>query len=165
MQEADDNHLLIEPHHLEAALARRTEGSPVEPIQPSRAPSQIVQHSDLSPATEAEADDGVLSDFPVLSIHKDGSIWRGDEEIEGWQMLGPLQRVFLQYLYDHRGQLCLKRDIIDHVWQDKVAPAGDDALRKLGERVIQFIEPDPLNPVYIQKVRGGHYRLDHAGDV
>lgn len=103
------------------------------------------------------------SAVPLLRI-RDGVIWRGEHEFDGWHSLTNLQRELLTYLYERRGKLCLKDDIMRDVWASKPYVPGEDSLRKLVDRLIEIIEPDPKSPVYLEKVRGGHYRLNNAAD-
>jgi hypothetical protein len=97
---------------------------------------------------------------PLLSIRA-GRLWLGDEDQPVWQTLPDLQRQLLSYLYEHRGQICRKEAILALLWPE-APPADDGSLRKLGDRLIRSIEPNPTRPVYIQKLRGGHFRLDYA---
>lgn len=143
--DATDQELQIRPKHVAAAQKRLLTW-----LQQPGLNEQASAHIDTDPV-------------PRLHV-RNGVVWRGDQILEGWQALPTLQHRLLQYLYDHRGKVCSKEAIIAHVWVGKETP-GDDSLRKLAERLIEFIEIDAANPVYIQKVRGGHYRLDHAGDA
>lgn len=167
--EADDDNLLIRRHHVECTLQRFQthdatgstlfgDGELTDTSQPETPP--VVSH----PITPDQPSVSTPLDVPIFRIHSDGSIWRGNREIDGWRDLPPLQRSLIEYLYRHRGTLCRKQDIIDHIWHDRPQPAGDDSLRKLVKRVIAFVEPNPDQPVYINKIRGGHYRLDHTSD-
>jgi hypothetical protein len=137
-QEADDNHLFIQPRQLERLLAT----------------------GDAPPAPALTAPHATPPAVPPLRICDDGRIWRGDELIDRSEKLPKLQRRLLDYLYTRRGQLCENQKIIDYVWDGEL-PSGDDGLRKLVKRVIEFIEPDPKDPVYIKNLRG-FYRLDNA---
>jgi hypothetical protein len=148
--EATDDDLSIYPHHLDKAVATVAVSYPL-------AGSMLMLPLSTEPVFAHEV--GVPT-VPLLRMHKDGSIWRGDQKIETWQDLTNLQRRFLEYLYKHPGELCHKEAIIKYVWEHDVG--SEDRLRKLVDRVIALVEPDPHNPVYIQKIRGGYYRLDHA---
>jgi hypothetical protein len=178
---ADDDHLLIQPAHLDVAwekLAAREQREQRTDIANSvAAPEQVLIHAAVAdpersmavPSEQArpQSTAGVTArhtetGIPPLRIKGDGSIWRGDTEIDGWAALPPLQRRFIQYLYTHRGKLCGKEELLATVWQGKDSPSDEDALRKLAQRVIHFIEPDPRKPVYIKKIRGGDYCLLNA---
>ena len=101
---------------------------------------------------------------PRLHVSPDGRVWIGETEVDGWDQLPTLQRNLLEYLYSNRGKLCRKDDILRVVWRGNRFTPSDDSLRKLAERLAQFIEPYPEIPVYIRKVRGGHYRLDNTSE-
>jgi len=130
------------------------------------------QSAPMAAATAAEAaeppgliGEAVLSasGVPLFRI-RNGVLWRGTEELAGWHNFRPLQRALLQYLYERRGKVCYKEDILRDVWAAKGFVPSDDSLRKLAERVTLLIEPDPEQPLYIEKVSGGHYRLNNAAD-
>jgi hypothetical protein len=159
--DADDNNLLIQPKHLELALAKfsspKISASSTMPAKPTA--------SEASADTKGMATPEMSMDCVLpLRIKENGSIWRGDELINDWEGLPSLQRELLMYLYKRRGELCYKEEIVAAIWDTKQKPVSDDSLRKLVERLIQFIEPDPDNPVYIRKVRGGHYTLENTDD-
>ena len=160
---ATDLELRIQPAHIAAAQAQLAHWlhhiHSHTPAEPPAAPE-----AETIAATRAQPDD-TTEPVPRLRV-QDGVVWRGDQILPGWQDLPQLQQRLLQYLYDQRGKVCQKEAIIAHVWAGKPNPSvGDDSLRKLAERLIEFIEPDPAQPVYIQKVRGGHYRLDNTVSV
>jgi DNA-binding response OmpR family regulator len=163
---ADDDNLLIRPAHLAAALQKLAARERREQPAVSSTASADPDHSLVAAqeparlrAIEVSAAPPAQPAIPPLRIKGDGSIWRGDEEIHGWAALPTLQRRFLQYLYAHRGKLCGKEELLATIWQGKDAPTDEDALRKLAQRLIHFVEPDPQNPVYIKKIRGGDYCL------
>jgi hypothetical protein len=101
-------------------------------------------------------------DIPLLRLRADGRVLRGHTEIDGWEKLPRLQRALLEYLYQHHGQICSKEDIIAHVWKSKIEPASDSSLRKLVDRLRKWLEPDPDNAVYIQRIAGGAYVLKNV---
>jgi hypothetical protein len=162
---ADDENLLIRAEHLDTALRQMAAsqhptdqpGSLSLPALSTQAPPTTT----LQPSSESET---TASDVPPLRMPADGSIRLGDTPIEGWWNLPLLQRRFLDYLYQNRGKLCRRNEIMNYIWANGHTPTDEGALRKLGERLIHFVEPDPGAPVYIKKVRGGHYRLDNADD-
>lgn len=157
---ADHNNLLIEQEHLEAALSRHGVEQPLHVIAAS------IQSAGPHPAsaTQLPADDSTpaAAPPPLLRIEPDGRIWRGSELIEGWQKLPALQRRLLEYLYEHRGTLCSKNELLEHVWAEKEDPADEDSLHKMAGRLKKFIEPNPREPVYIRRVYGGFYCLDNT---
>lgn len=119
--------------------------------------------SDPAEATEAPPAPVMTSPAGVpLFRLRDGELWRGDRIVEAWHSFTPLQRAFIEYLYNRRGKVCRKEDLLRDVWASKGFQPGDDTLRKLAERVAELIEPDPAQPVYLEKLRGGHYRLNNT---
>jgi Transcriptional regulatory protein, C terminal len=152
---ADANHLLIEQEHLEMALLAHGIETPLHLITPAHADSE------QPPARSALGS----THIPLLRIAADGRIWRGEALIERWQQLPALQRRMLEYLCMHQGSLCSKNKLIDYIWAEKETPADEDSLHKLAGRLIKFIEPDPRQPIYIQRVHGGFYRLDNAAPL
>jgi DNA-binding response OmpR family regulator len=168
---ADDDHLFIQPVHFETARAKLDawlgrQAAPALALAPSS--EQSVEARTLEPPRRDQPEDTtpVIAEpeagVPLLRLKDDGSVWRGAEQIDGWQELPDLQRSLLQYLYQNRGKLCYKKHILAHVWPEYAV--GDDSLRKLVARLSEFVEPDPREPVYIHKIYGGHLRLDNAGE-
>jgi len=160
---ADQNHLLIEQEHLDAALFAHE----IRTLSPGIPNVGVKPDSRQSATPPDQAVAGVPTSSPappmaLLRVEADGQIWRGDQLIDGWQRLPALQRRLLEYLYAHRGILCSKNQLIDHVWDGKENPSDEDSLHKLANRLIKSIEPDPHQPVYIQRIYGGFYRLDNA---
>lgn len=140
-QEATDDDLMIHPRHLKAVLV----------MQDASVVNQVLQ---------ASVGDNETS-IPLLSIHRDGRICRGDTAIEGWEKIPLLQRRFLEYLYHNQGAYCHQQAIFDYVYQGKPQPNHPDSFPKLARRLSKFVEPDPSNPVYIKRCRGGYY-LENA---
>jgi hypothetical protein len=160
-QTANDENLLIRAEHLDAALGQTADrpDSISLPAQGMPVQARLTATPQPSSGSHPEA-----SPVPPLRMPDDGSIRRGDTPIDGWWNLPLLQRRFLDYLYQNRGKLCRRNEIMNYIWANGHTPTDEGALRKLGERLIHFVEPDPDAPVYIKKVRGGHYRLDNADD-
>ncbi|RRR77009.1 MAG: winged helix family transcriptional regulator [Candidatus Viridilinea halotolerans] len=98
-----------------------------------------------------------------LRITADGTIWLGERMLDVSRRLTPLQRRLLDYLYDHHGRLCSSDELIANVWPAEAAPNDKDSLRRLADRLIDLIEPDPRQPVYIERRHGGFYVLNHVG--
>jgi hypothetical protein len=161
--DATDDDLTITRAHLEKAqtllagwLAQE------EPAEVVSAPAPVSAPPRASPAGAAEPEPDLASTVPLLLLKPDGSVWRGEQVIEGWQKMGRLQRRLLEYLYEHRGTLCYRDDTIDTVWALREKPSDEDSLRKLVDRLIHFIEPNPECPVYVHAVYGGYLRLDNC---
>jgi hypothetical protein len=108
------------------------------------------------------SEDTVQTAVPLLRVYPDGRVLRGQHEIEGWDRLPSLQRTLLEYLHQHHDRYCRREEIIAGVWKDKATPASDSSLRKLIDRLRQFVEPDPNNPIYIKHLAGGKYRLENV---
>lgn len=146
-QRADDDNLLITSEHLEIMLAT---------IKPQQGYDELNVTCDVQSSLA-----GIKNTIPLLLLNPDGSIYRGTEPIEGWEHLPARQRRLLEYLYEQRGSLCRKDQIIAAVWTgDEIG--DEDTLRKLAERLQKFIERDPKNPIYLKKVRGGNYLLNNT---
>jgi len=81
--------------------------------------------------------------------------------------LTELEFEMLCYLYEHRGQVCTKDDLIENVYRqqyDRMVGGIDDArLQTLISRLRGKIEPDRQRPRYIVTVRGGGYKLVEPG--
>lgn len=137
--DSTDERLLIMAEHLERALGS-TAALPQQGVAPPPPPA--------------------APDEPARLRIVDGVIYRGDVVLPGQDTLPTKQRKLLQYLYNRRGHLCMKDEIIKDVWNEDLN--DDGSLRKMIDRLIKFIEPDPQNPIYIQKVVGGHIRLVQA---
>jgi hypothetical protein len=161
---ASSNELSITAEHLAKAmedlpeiLAARDLPTPA-PAQ-SEAPPVPVAEQAPPPTNEPEpriAPDGV----PLLSIEADESICRGGVPIDGWQQLSNLQRKVLRYLYERSDTICKREKLAVDIWKDTAV--GDDTIRKFMNRLINFIEEDPQNPRYIEKIRGGHYCMRYT---
>lgn len=150
---ADDQKTFIEPDDLEWAMVAVGLALPAALAAWSAAPPP---NSPQLAAPPDEPEGG-----PLLELKPNGEIWLGDQIFTKWGQLTPLQRRFVSYLYENRARLCTHQEVIDHVWATK--PADNDSLRKLVDRMIALLEPDPKNPRYIQKVPG-YLRLIHTVD-
>lgn len=135
-RDATDERLLLRRAHLERAVA------PEQPARP--APAGAPGPRPAGP--------------PPLRLAPDGGLWRGDEPIEGAR-LSPLQRRLLEYLYANSGTICSTDQLIDVTWSDRERPNDRDSLRRLVERLVEIIEPDPRSPVYLERIYGGYYVL------
>ena len=95
----------------------------------------------------------VLVDFVNGRVQRDGEYFP----------MSPRVAKLLQYLVNNAGKTVPRLDILHWVWGDSVVdPMGNCVatyvcrLRKL----IEPIEPDPKNWIYLETVRGRGYRLD-----
>lgn len=129
---ASDDDLLLRPAHLREALAA----------------------TGLTAVTATE--------LPPLRLEPDGTVWIGTHMVEGSRELTPLQRRLLSYLYAQRGQICSPDELIAHVWSLDRQPSDPKSLHNLVNRLIEQIEPDPTNPRYIERRRGGAYVLRNS---
>ncbi|MDI6858409.1 MAG: glycoside hydrolase family 3 N-terminal domain-containing protein [Dehalococcoidia bacterium] len=84
--------------------------------------------------------------------------------VSGKEMSPPLSReqyAFLEYLYQNVGKLCLRDDIINHVWPEvHAAGVSDEALDALVHRVRERLRAAGASNVLIVTVRGRGFRLD-----
>ncbi|NTU83023.1 MAG: hypothetical protein HGA45_27255 [Chloroflexales bacterium] len=138
---ADDTDLLLRQAHVRAAISGEAP-APAEPPAPSA----------------GEAAQAV----PPLRLDPDGSVWRGEARLAESRRLSYLQRRLLTYLYEHRGQLCSTDELIRHVWAERDEPSDKDSLRRLADRLVELIEPDPRAPLYLERPYGGFFVLRHT---
>ena len=101
---------------------------------------------------------------PQLRLAPDGLVWIGDTPLERSRKMPLLQRRLLEYLVAHQGRMCSTEELIRNVWVDRELPNDKDSLRRLAERLIDLLEPDPKHPIYIDRPYGGYFVLRHAGD-
>ncbi len=77
--------------------------------------------------------------------------------------LTELEFEILCYLYEHRGRVCTKDDLIANVYHQQydrdAGGVSDEALQTLMARLRAKLEPDPRHPRYIVTVRGEGYRF------
>jgi DNA-binding winged helix-turn-helix (wHTH) protein len=97
--------------------------------------------------------DTVVSRLPPI-VRVDG------RRVEG---LTELEFEILCYLYEHRGRVCTKDELIENVYRqryDRLAGGvTDDALQALISRLRAKIEPDRARPRYVVTVRGEGYKF------
>lgn len=75
------------------------------------------------------------------------------------ERLTELEFELLFYLYEHRGRVCTKNDLIDHVYRQQYDSASDEMLQALILRLRKKIEPDFRRPRYIVTVKGQGYKF------
>jgi DNA-binding winged helix-turn-helix (wHTH) protein len=80
--------------------------------------------------------------------------------------LTPSEDRLLSFLLEHPGEICQKDTLIHAVWPHDYVGQGisDERLAQLIKRLRDKIEPNPVEPMYIQTVRGRGYRLVQPGD-
>lgn len=80
--------------------------------------------------------------------------------IEG---LSELEFEVLCYLYERRGYVCTRDDLIKNVYRrrfmDLQGGVSNDSIDKMLSRLRKKIEPDPSRPVYVRTVRGEGYKF------
>jgi DNA-binding response OmpR family regulator len=87
--------------------------------------------------------------------------------VEGRQVsLGQQEYGLLLYLYQHAGQLCTAREIVEEAMNDTYADDVQEAdrIRTLVSRLRKKIEPYPGEHRYIRTIRGQGYILYPAGE-
>jgi len=84
------------------------------------------------------------------------------------ETLTGLEFEMLCYLYEHRGRVCTKDELIQNVYAqryDRMAGGvSDEALQTLIARLRAKIEPDRERPRYVVTVRGEGYRFDESDE-
>ncbi|MCP4545488.1 MAG: winged helix-turn-helix transcriptional regulator [bacterium] len=82
--------------------------------------------------------------------------------------LTELEFELLCYLYENRGRVCTKDELITNVYRQQYdrmrGGVTDETLQKLISRLRTKIEPDNERPRYIVTVRGEGYRFVEAGE-
>lgn len=77
--------------------------------------------------------------------------------------LTELEFEILCYLYESRGRLCTKDDIVRNVYRQRYdnfeGGVTDEAIQALISRLREKIEPDRFHPSYVVTVRGEGYRF------
>lgn len=91
-------------------------------------------------------------------------------QIEGRQVkdLTELEFELLCYLYEQRGRVCSKDELIEHVYRRQyermAGGVSDEALHALVSRLRAKIEPDRERPVYVVTVRREGYKFVEPGE-
>ena len=98
-----------------------------------------------------------------VRIHLDRtrhSAWVGERYVEH---LPPLTFKLLDYLVQHRGELCTRAELTHTLYPDELETDGlgstDGRLDTIVTRLRKQIEPDPAHPRYVLTERGYGYRL------
>jgi hypothetical protein len=77
--------------------------------------------------------------------------------------LSELEFEALCYLYQHRGQVCTKDDLIKNIYpyqyNKEEGGLDDERLQQLISRLRKKIEPNPRRPRYIVNIRGEGYKF------
>ena len=100
---------------------------------------------------------------PRTGTHIDRSL--GIAQIEGRRIgnLTELEFELLCYLYEHRGRICTKNDLIECVYRQQYNfgkdGLSDEMLQALVSRLRKKIETEPGRPRYIATARGEGYRF------
>ncbi|MBN1933218.1 MAG: winged helix-turn-helix domain-containing protein [Anaerolineae bacterium] len=89
-----------------------------------------------------------------------GEVWVDGQAVA---TLTDLEFKLLLLLYGRIGKLCDKYQIVESVWGEEYIDQVDDArIEKLVSRLRKKLEPDTVEPCYLQTVRGRGYRLVEA---
>ena len=74
----------------------------------------------------------------------------------------------LCYLYEHRGRVCTKDELIENVYRQRygrmAGGVSDEALHALVSRLRGKIEPERRRPRYVLTVRGEGYKFVEPGE-
>ncbi|MEI6180821.1 MAG: helix-turn-helix domain-containing protein [Chloroflexales bacterium] len=140
-RDATDDDLLVHQTHVWAAIADEAPAPEVPTV--SAAPPQ---------------------DVPRLRLDPDGSVWRGDVQLPEGHRLTNLQRRLLTYLYEHPNKLCSTEELIRYVWAGRNEPSDKDSLRRLADRLVELIEPNPHEALYLERLYGGFFVLRHTAE-
>jgi hypothetical protein len=90
-------------------------------------------------------------------------------QIDGQRVetLTELEFEMLCYLYEHRGQVCTKDELIENVYRQQydrmTGGVTDAALQTLISRLREKIEPDRGRPRYVVTIRGEGYKFVEPG--
>jgi DNA-binding response OmpR family regulator len=91
-------------------------------------------------------------------------------QIDGQHISGltELEFEFVCYLYENRGHLCTKDDIVRNVYRQQYNfrenGLTDQMLHALMSRLRRKIEPDSTHPKYVVTVRGEGYKFIAPGE-
>jgi DNA-binding winged helix-turn-helix (wHTH) protein len=84
-------------------------------------------------------------------------VWVDDREI---QNLPRLEYKLLEYLEGRRGQVCTRKQIVQHLYpNEKLSGVSDNAVDSIVKRLRKQIEVDPKSPKFISTVYGVGFRL------
>lgn len=108
----------------------------------------------------------VEQSFSALPSEAVSGLWIDQENkflwVEGKRIDLTLQEFeIMRYLYQHQGELCERRAIVEDALKDTYDPHDVDQsrLNSAMSRLRQKIENDPKNPRYLQTIRGRGYEL------
>jgi hypothetical protein len=130
---------------LKAALTKFSQEQQIEQAQPASAPVETPRSFESQIGLRVDLAGGqVFIDGQVLAPPLTGQEYR-----------------FLQYLFERRGEVCRRDDIIDAVWgRDQAGGVSEQALDQLASRVRRRIEPEETgSPRFLITVRGRGYQL------
>ena len=112
--------------------------------------SEFVQRQLPSPTN------GIFVDSATGKVHIEGRLVA---------TLTGLELEELCYLYEHRGKVCTKDNIMENVYRQRFTNGiGDQMLQTLTARLRKKVEPDPKRPRYILTVRREGYKLVEPGE-
>ncbi len=83
------------------------------------------------------------------------------------EKLAPLEYLLIEYLYNHKGEVCSRDDILKHLYPKEMEDEGvsDNRLDSVLKRLRQRVEPEPSSPQFIITVHGLGLRLFPAGQA
>jgi DNA-binding winged helix-turn-helix (wHTH) protein len=150
-------------------------GSELLPVEWDRAverfratvPDQTEVSNLAKPSTALSAES--LTGIPQLRVDtRFKRVYRGSEEIDFAS--ADLEYRLIEYLYQHRGEICTKDEISLAVYEPKYSRSrvknfsgvSNQAIDRLFNRLRQRIELKPSQPIYVITLKGRGYRLDNT---
>ena len=160
---ADHEDWQITRSQLEMIVMGFSDKNPISSLMSDKPATALTVLEEVhEPFEQASADQNEPAIPPLRIIG--AKVLKGNSEVPSWAALPKLQRILLQYVYDHHDTLCEKDKLIDAVYGSSVSSVDEDNLRKLVDRLIKWLEDDPNNPKYLKKVSGGGLMLVNAGE-
>jgi DNA-binding winged helix-turn-helix (wHTH) protein len=151
----------------QADLSSLTSGDPIPPEKLLHLTARgLVRNSEVDPVFFSPLFGAFIKEqapMPIRGTYIDRSAHTVRIDGKRVESLTELEFEFLCYLYESRGRLCTKDDIVKHVYRQRYdnfqGGVTDEALQALISRLRQKVEPDRAHPKYIVTVRGAGYKF------
>jgi DNA-binding winged helix-turn-helix (wHTH) protein len=105
------------------------------------------------------------ADTRIHVDHKRHSVWVNGYEI---RKLTRLEFKLMAYLEKHRGQICTRDEVAQHLYPDDMKLEGEGVsetrLDSVVKRLRKQIEPNPKEPRYVITVRGQGFQLKNGDE-